>query len=204
MPALHHGNVPHCSLSFRLFIPHSLLEYHSSFFPEVFALDVLPWLDFSCGNYSPTAAADSSLRLLVPSSSLIRCEPIQGSFGSSMKLLGIISVGFDITDQLLIRFFCICQILQEKWEYNETVHQLFIDFKKAYDTVRRDVLCDILIEFGVPMKLVRLIEMCLNETYSKVRIGTYMVLRRVFGLKRDEVMGGWRKLHEGIYTLNQV
>jgi sorting nexin-29 len=28
--------------------------------------------------------------------------------------------------------------------------------------------------FGVPMKLVRLIKMCLNETYSKVRIGKYL------------------------------
>jgi hypothetical protein len=32
-------------------------------------------------------------------------------------------------------------------------------------------LYNILIEFGVPMKLVRLIKMCLNETYSKARIG---------------------------------
>jgi hypothetical protein len=30
----------------------------------------------------------------------------------------------------------------------------------------------ILIEFGVPIKLVRLIKMCLNETYSKVLIGS--------------------------------
>jgi hypothetical protein len=28
-------------------------------------------------------------------------------------------------------------------------------------------------EFGLPMKLVRLIKMCLNETYSKVCIGLY-------------------------------
>jgi hypothetical protein len=41
----------------------------------------------------------------------------------------------------------------EKWEYNETVHQLFIDFKKAYDSVRREVLNNIFIEFGVLMKL---------------------------------------------------
>jgi len=34
--------------------------------------------------------------------------------------------------------------------------------------VRREVLCDILIEFGVPMGLVRLIEMCLNKIYSKI------------------------------------
>jgi hypothetical protein len=53
----------------------------------------------------------------------------------------------------------------EKWDSN----QLFIDFRKAYDSVRRKVLYNILIEFEVTMKLVRLIKMCLNETYSKVR-----------------------------------
>jgi len=51
------------------------------------------------------------------------------------------------------------------------VNQLFIDFKKAYDSVRREVLYNILIEFGVPKKLVRLIKMCLNETYSRVWVG---------------------------------
>ena len=50
--------------------------------------------------------------------------------------------------------------------YNGTVHQLFIDFKKAYDSVKREDLCNILTEFGIPKKLVRLIKMCLNETYS--------------------------------------
>jgi hypothetical protein len=53
------------------------------------------------------------------------------------------------------------------------VHQLFIDFKKAYDSVRREVFYSILIEFGIPGKLVGLIQMCLNETYSTVRIGKY-------------------------------
>jgi hypothetical protein len=53
------------------------------------------------------------------------------------------------------------------------VHQLFIDFKKAYDSVRREVLYNILIEFGIPMKLVRSIKMCLNETHSKVYIGKH-------------------------------
>jgi len=51
------------------------------------------------------------------------------------------------------------------------VHQLFIDFKKAYDSVRREVLYNILIEFGIPKKLARLIKMCLTETYSRVRVG---------------------------------
>jgi len=32
-------------------------------------------------------------------------------------------------------------------------------------------LKNILIEFGIHMKLLRLIQMCLNETYSRVRMG---------------------------------
>jgi hypothetical protein len=36
--------------------------------------------------------------------------------------------------------------LEKKWEHNETVHQLFIDFKKAYDLVRKEALYNILIE----------------------------------------------------------
>jgi sorting nexin-29 len=51
------------------------------------------------------------------------------------------------------------------------VYQLFIDFKKAYDSIRREALHNILIEFGIPKKLVSLIKMRLIETYSRVRVG---------------------------------
>jgi hypothetical protein len=78
---------------------------------------------------------------------------------------------------------CICQILEKKWEYNEAVHQLFIDFKKACDSVRTKVLCNILIDFGIPMKVVRLLKMCVNEIYSRVRSRkyclTHFILRMV-------------------------
>jgi hypothetical protein len=49
--------------------------------------------------------------------------------------------------------------------------QLFRDFKKAYDSIRREVLYNIAIEFGIPINLVRLIKMCLNETYSTAWVG---------------------------------
>jgi len=41
---------------------------------------------------------------------------------------------------------------------------------KAYDSVRREVLYNILILFGIPMKPVRLIKMCLAETSGRVRV----------------------------------
>ena len=52
--------------------------------------------------------------------------------------------------------FCISQILERKWEYNEAGHQLFIDFNNDYSSIRREVLYNILIKIGIPMKLVRL------------------------------------------------
>jgi hypothetical protein len=55
-----------------------------------------------------------------------------------------------------------------KCEYNEVAHPLFINLMKSYNSVRKEVLYEFLIEFGVTMKLVRQIKMCLNETCSKV------------------------------------
>jgi hypothetical protein len=60
---------------------------------------------------------------------------------------------------------------RKTWEYNGAVHWLFIDFKKACDSFRREILFSILIEFGIPWKLVGLIKMCLNETYNTVCVG---------------------------------
>jgi hypothetical protein len=84
-----------------------------------------------------------------------------------MKLLGIIGVCFDVTDQLPISFSIFLRYCRKTWEHDEIINQVFIDFKKAYDSVRREVLYNILIEFGVPKKLVRLIKICLNQKHIK-------------------------------------
>ncbi|PNF20106.1 hypothetical protein B7P43_G04793 [Cryptotermes secundus] len=82
------------------------------------------------------------------------------------EIIGDHQCGFRRNKSTTEQIFCIRQILEKKWEYDETVHQLFVDFKKAYNSDRREVLYNILIEFGIPIKLVRLIKMCLNERYS--------------------------------------
>jgi hypothetical protein len=49
------------------------------------------------------------------------------------------------------QIFYIWQIPEKTWEYNEMVHQLLIDFKKAYYSVKREVIYNILLEFGNPV-----------------------------------------------------
>jgi hypothetical protein len=63
-------------------------------------------------------------------------------------MIGDHQCGFRRNRSTADEILCIRQILEKKWEYNGTVHQLFIGFKKAYDSVRKEVLYNILIEFG--------------------------------------------------------
>jgi hypothetical protein len=63
--------------------------------------------------------------------------------------------------------FCICLIRERNLEYTEIVHDLLIDLKKGSVSERREVF-NIIIESGIPIKLVRLIKLCLNETVKSV------------------------------------
>ena len=67
------------------------------------------------------------------------------------EVIGDHQRGFQCNNKMIIHCIsCIHQILEKKWEYNKAVHQLFIDFKKACDSVRREVLYIILIEMVSP------------------------------------------------------
>jgi hypothetical protein len=86
------------------------------------------------------------------------------------EIIGDHQCGFHRNRSTTNQIFYNRQILEKKWEYNGMVHQLFKDFKKVYDSVQREVLYNILFVFGIPKKLVRLIKMGLNKTYSKVSV----------------------------------
>ena len=65
---------------------------------------------------------------------------------------------FEATGQLLTIYTAFVKYLRRNGNTKKAVHQLFIDFKKAYDSVRSEVLYNILMEFGIPKKLLRLIK----------------------------------------------
>jgi hypothetical protein len=112
-----------------------------------------------CSNYRGISLLSTSYKIL--SNILVaRLTPYAD------EIIGDHQCGFRRSRSKTDQIFCIRQILQKKWEYNGTVHQLFIDFNKAYDSVRREVLYSILPEFGIPRKLAEIIKMCLNENYA--------------------------------------
>jgi len=82
----------------------------------------------------------------------------------------VASGDFEATGQQLNIYSAFVKYLKERENY-EAAYQLITDIKKAYVSGRREVLCNILIQFGIHMNLVRLIRMCLTETYSSVWVG---------------------------------
>jgi len=97
-----------------------------------------------CSNYRGISLLSTMYKILfnIPLSRLIPY---------AQEIIGDHECGFRHSRSTTVHIFCIRQLLTKKWEYNEAVHQLFIDFKKAYDSVGREVLYNILIEFGIPM-----------------------------------------------------
>jgi sorting nexin-29 len=108
-----------------------------------------------CNNYRGISLLSTAYKIL-SNIFLARLTPYVN------EVVGDHQCGFRRNRSTADHIFYIRQILEKKWEYNGMVHQLFIDFKKAYESVKREVLRNILLEFGVPKELVRLIEICLN------------------------------------------
>ena len=69
------------------------------------------------------------------------------------EIIGEYQYGFRRNRSTINHIFNTRQILEKNWEYNKDVCQLFIDFEKAYDSIKRESLYDILIKFCVPKKI---------------------------------------------------
>jgi len=65
------------------------------------------------------------------------------------EFIGDHQCGFESNRPTNKHILCIRKVL-EKYEYKEAEHQLFIDLKKAYDSVRMEVLYNNLIQSFIP------------------------------------------------------
>jgi len=81
------------------------------------------------------------------------------------------------------QIFALRSILGKCYEYNITLHQLFIDFKQAYDSVNREKLMLILEEFKIPRKLINLTGMTLRNTTGRVKVQNMMI--EEFAINKD-------------------
>lgn len=120
-----------------------------------------------CENYRGIALLDNLYKIL----SYIILNRIKPYISENIKdhQAGFIQ-GRSTCDQI----FILQQIVSKYWEFGKDLHLLFVDFEKAYDTVRRNYLWSVLIEFGIPQKLIRLIKECMENSKCKIKIGTFI------------------------------
>ena len=89
-------------------------------------------------------------------------------------ILGEYQAGFRSNRSTSDQIFTLRQVLEKRWEFAQSSHLLFIDFKQAYDCLHRDSLWAILSSFGIPTKLVKIIQALYTDTTSRVRVkGAY-------------------------------
>jgi hypothetical protein len=86
-----------------------------------------------CSNYRGISLLSTSYKIL-SNILLSRLSPYVN------EIVGDNQCGFRRNRSTTDQIFLHSSDTGEKWEYNETGHQLFVDFKKTYDSVRREVL----------------------------------------------------------------
>jgi hypothetical protein len=60
--------------------------------------------------------------------------------------------------------------MEKCYEYNIDIHQLFVDFRQAYDSIIRGKLYEAMRELRIPAKIIRLVSMTLRDTKCMVKI----------------------------------
>lgn len=61
--------------------------------------------------------------------------------------------------------------MEKHYEYAKDLYMLFVDYKQAYDSVDRKKLWKALKTFGIPLKIIKMVQLCNSETCSKVKFG---------------------------------
>jgi hypothetical protein len=62
------------------------------------------------------------------------------------------------------------QVCEKCYEYNIELHNIFVDFSQAFDTVNRDAIYSSLIKYNVPSKLISLTKLTLQQTELEVKV----------------------------------
>jgi hypothetical protein len=60
--------------------------------------------------------------------------------------------------------------LEKCYEYNVNIHQLFVDYREAYDSVDRSEMRQVLEKMQIPRKIRNLVCMTLRSTGARVKI----------------------------------
>lgn len=84
----------------------------------------------------------------------------------------------------------IARIIKKKYEYCQNMWQMFVDFRKTYDSIHRNNLYNIIEEFGFPKKLINLSKLFIEGVKYRIRVES--IVSEAFnvetGLKQGDIL----------------
>jgi rRNA-processing protein FCF1 len=88
--------------------------------------------------------------------------------------IGEYQMGFRLNRSKIDNSFIIRQIYEKCHEHNIELHNIFVDFMQAFDSVNRPMIPECLKQYKVPGKLKKLDQATLQRTRVKVQINKNM------------------------------
>ena len=116
-----------------------------------------------CSNYRGIALLNVVYKILA---SYIKDQVIK----KVEKEIGEYQGGFRANRSVVDQIFTLREIQAESFEYKKYTFVLFVDFKQAYDRIKRQKLYEALRELGMKNKLIKMIKLTLKDTDNRVRI----------------------------------
>jgi len=83
--------------------------------------------------------------------------------------LGEYQMGFWPNRSTDDNIFILCQMYEKCYEYNIELHDVFIDFSQASDSINRSTVIKVLKEMQIPGKIVSLVNMVTQHTKAKIK-----------------------------------
>jgi hypothetical protein len=79
-------------------------------------------------------------------------------------------MGFRSNRSKIDNLFIVGQIIEKCHEFNIDLHNAFIDYTQAFDSVYRDKIITCLNNYGIPSKLIKLIAKTLQDSKARVKV----------------------------------
>ena len=137
-----------------------------------------------CSNYRPITLLNVVYKIFAILLHNRLCKMVEHKIGEYQ-------MGFRPNRSTIDNIFIIRQIYEKCHEYNIELHNVFVDFMHAFDSVNRSLIYECLRQYEVPRKLANLIQITLQQTKVKVKINNDMTEQYEItsGVKRGPTVG---------------